>query len=93
MKIPITQKGFCRHKVPIYEGIFVLAGNYKFMIMYGGEGVPGSPVTFTVEDKRSNELRVHGEGLKSGNVGDETVLIIEATHSEPTVKIRSDPCG
>ena len=58
------------------------------MIMYGGEQVPGSPVTFAVEDKRSNELRVHGEGLKSGNVGDETVLIIEATHSEPTIKIR-----
>ena len=64
------------------------SGNYKFMIMYGGEQVPGSPVTFAVEDKRSNELRVHGEGLKSGNVGDETVLIIEATHSEPTIKIR-----
>ena len=54
----------------------------------GGEQVPGSPVTFAVEDKRSNELRVHGDGLKSGNVGDETVLIIEATHSEPSVKVR-----
>ena len=49
---------------------------------------PGLPSLSPWRTRGRDELRVHGDGLKSGNVGDETVLIIEATHSEPSVKVR-----
>ena len=57
-----------RGEVDLVEFMPEAAGNYKFMILYGGEQVPGSPVTFAVEDKRANELRVHGDGLANGQV-------------------------
>ena len=77
-----------RGEVDLVEFMPEAAGNYKFMILYGDEQVPGSPLTFTVEDKRANELRVHGDGLSNGQVNEEIIFFVEATYSEPNVKIR-----
>ena len=77
-----------RGEVDLVEFMPEAAGNYKFMIMYGEEQVPGSPLTFTVEDKRANELRVHGDGLSNGQVNEEIIFFVEATYSEPNIKIR-----
>ncbi|XP_069676636.1 filamin-A isoform X2 [Periplaneta americana] len=44
-----------------------LPGNYRFKMTYGGEEIPGSPVTFTVED--SGVAKATGDGLLCGQVG------------------------
>jgi filamin len=68
-ELPLDIKRISKEKeVDLVEFIPEAAGNYKFVIMYGGEQVPGSPINFSVEDRRSNELRVYGDGLSSGQV-------------------------
>ncbi len=56
------------------------AGKYKFAIRYGGEHIPESPVTFSVQDEEEedgsdaeqqdvrHELRVFGQGLQRAQV-------------------------
>ncbi|KDR11639.1 Filamin-A [Zootermopsis nevadensis] len=44
-----------------------LPGIYRFKMTYGGEEIPGSPVTFTVED--SGVAKASGDGLLCGQVG------------------------
>ncbi|GLH04456.1 Uncharacterized protein GBIM_10161 [Gryllus bimaculatus] len=43
-----------------------VAGNYRFCITYGGEEVPGSPLTFMVEDL--GVAKASGDGLTCGQV-------------------------
>ena len=77
-------------EIDLVEFVPEAAGNYKFVILYGGEQVPGSPLNFAVEDKRSNELRVYGEGLSSGQINEEIIFFIEGKQLEgdPVVRIR-----
>ncbi|XP_063231927.1 LOW QUALITY PROTEIN: filamin-C [Bacillus rossius redtenbacheri] len=44
-----------------------LPGNYRFSILYGGEEVPGSPVTFPVEE--AGVCKAMGEGLQRAQAG------------------------
>ena len=69
----------------LVEFIPEAAGNYKFVIMYGGEQVPGSPINFSVEDRRSNELRVYGDGLSSGQAS----LVLNAQLNDMQLQLRT----
>lgn len=51
----------------LIEFVPSLPGSYRFNITYGGEEIPGSPVTFTVEE--AGVARAVGEGLSGGRVG------------------------
>ena len=77
-ELPLEIKRIAKDReVDLVEFAPEAAGNYKFVILYGGEQVPGSPVNFMVEDRRSNELRVYGEGLSSGQIHEEIIFFIE----------------
>ncbi|KAE8736626.1 hypothetical protein FOCC_FOCC017919 [Frankliniella occidentalis] len=56
----------------LIEFVPSLPGSYRFNITYGGEEIPGSPVTFTVEE--AGVARAHGEGLASGRVGSQATF-------------------
>merc|ERR1712223_321799 len=90
-ELPLEIKRIAKDReVDLVEFSPEAAGNYKFVILYGGEQVPGSPVNFMVEDRRSNELRVYGEGLSSGQINEEIIFFIEGKqlHGDPLVRIR-----
>ena len=90
-ELPLEIKRISKDReIDLVEFVPEAAGNYKFVILYGGEQVPGSPLNFTVEDKRSNELRVYGEGLSSGQINEEIIFFIEGKQLEgdPVVRIR-----
>ena len=90
-ELPLEIKRIAKDReVDLVEFAPEAAGNYKFVILYGGEQVPGSPVNFMVEDRRSNELRVYGEGLSSGQINEEIIFFIEGKQldGDPLVRIR-----
>ena len=90
-ELPLEIKRISKDReIDLVEFVPEAAGNYKFVILYGGEQVPGSPINFTVEDRRSNELRVYGEGLSSGQINEEIIFFIEGKQLEgdPVVRIR-----
>ena len=90
-ELPLEIKRIAKDReVDLVEFAPEAAGNYKFVILYGGEQVPGSPVNFAVEDRRSNELRVYGEGLSSGQIHEEIIFFIEGKQldGDPVVRIR-----
>ena len=90
-ELPLEIKRISKDReIDLVEFVPEAAGNYKFVILYGNEQVPGSPVNFTVEDRRSNELRVYGEGLSSGQVNEEIIFFIEGKQldGDPVVRIR-----
>lgn len=90
-ELPLEIKRISKDReIDLVEFVPEAAGNYKFVILYGGEQVPGSPVNFMVEDRRSNELRVYGEGLSSGQINEEIIFFIEGKQLEgdPIVRIR-----
>jgi hypothetical protein len=49
-----------------------VAGVYKFVIRYGGEQIPESPISFSVKESDSSatalDLRAFGQGLQKGQV-------------------------
>ena len=90
-ELPLEIKRISKDReVDLVEFVPEAAGNYKFVILYGGEQVPGSPINFSVEDRRANELRVYGEGLSSGQINEEIIFFIEGKQLEgdPVVRIR-----
>lgn len=85
-ELPLDIKRIAKEKeVDLVEFIPEAAGNYKFVIMYGGEQVPGSPINFSVEDRRSNELRVYGDGLSSGQAS----LVLNAQLNDMQLQLRT----
>nr|CAD7463461.1 unnamed protein product [Timema tahoe] len=58
-----------------------LAGSYRFSITYGGEEVPGSPVTFTVEE--AGLPKATGDGLSCGQVGIPAVFKVVSGANDP----------
>ena len=90
-ELPLEIKRISKDReIDLVEFVPEAAGNYKFVILYGGEQVPGSPINFAVEDRRANELRVYGEGLSSGQINEEIIFFIEGKQLEgdPVVRIR-----
>ncbi len=90
-ELPLEIKRISKDReIDLVEFVPEAAGNYKFVILYGGEQVPGSPINFSVEDRRANELRVYGEGLSSGQIHEEIIFFIEGKQLEgdPVVRIR-----
>nr|CAD7395119.1 unnamed protein product [Timema cristinae] len=60
-----------------------LAGSYRFSITYGGEEVPGSPVTFTVEE--AGLPKATGDGLSCGQVGIPAVFKVVSGANDPVI--------
>lgn len=90
-ELPLEIKRISKDReIDMVEFVPEAAGNYKFVILYGGEQVPGSPINFSVEDRRANELRVYGEGLSSGQINEEIIFFIEGKQldGDPVVRIR-----
>ena len=79
-----------------------VAGLYKFIILYGGQQIPESPISFPVKDldRRSesrdseehNEtsnlhLRAFGQGLQKGQVGLPCTFEVEQSRGEPLPEV------
>lgn len=71
----------------LIEFVPSLPGSYRFNITYGGEEIPGSPVTFTVEE--AGVARAHGDGLVGGRVGSQASFKVSGAGlvGEPQVQI------
>ncbi|XP_071442492.1 filamin-C isoform X2 [Hetaerina americana] len=65
--------------VDVIEFFPTVAGLYRFQVTYGGEEVPGSPVTFVVVEGNGVVARALGEGLQSAQVGVAASFRIEGT--------------
>ncbi|XP_046393064.1 filamin-A isoform X2 [Ischnura elegans] len=65
--------------VDVIEFFPTVAGLYRFQVTYGGEEVPGSPVTFVVVEGNGVVARAIGEGLQSAQVGVAASFRIEGT--------------
>ena len=71
--LPVEVKGMTEERgVDLIEFRPDVRGKYKFVIRYGGEAVPDSPVTFMVKEPDSNaadvDIRAFGQGLQKGQV-------------------------
>jgi len=69
------------------EFVPAVPGRYKLAILYGGQEVPGSPLTFVVEEE--GVARVSGEGLTGGQVGQAATFQLDASGlmGEPQVQV------
>ncbi|XP_049948482.1 filamin-A [Schistocerca serialis cubense] len=86
--LPLEVKSWPEEKdTDLIEFCPSVPGSYRFNIKYGGEEVPGSPITFTVED--SGMAKALGEGLQSGQVDCPAKFKIMAVGltGKPTVKV------
>ncbi|XP_062543155.1 filamin-C isoform X1 [Armigeres subalbatus] len=72
--VQLTQQEDYVHQV---EFLPLSAGHYKATIMYGGENVPGSPITFAVQAVGSKtDSHASGNGLEVAHRGKETSFVV-----------------
>ena len=79
-----------------------VAGLYKFVIHYGGEQIPESPISFSVKDPdrmspggdglesirtSTRLLRAFGQGLQKGQVGSPCTFEVEQSNGEPLPEV------
>jgi filamin len=65
-------------EVKIVEFVPTITGHYKTSILYGGEQVSSSPITFAVSSKelKQNDTRAMGNGLEVAQRGKETSFVV-----------------
>ncbi|XP_040577055.1 filamin-A [Lepeophtheirus salmonis] len=89
--LPIEVKGLAGDKTgDLVEFIPEVAGRYKFLIKYGGEEVPGSPLNFAVQETptygmgQANYMpKIFGRGLYSGLVNEVVSFQIDTSGFPP----------
>ena len=79
-----------------------VAGLYKFVILYGGQQIPESPISFPVKDSDRRSvggddvestgpsnlhLRAFGQGLQKGQVGLPCTFEVEQSNGEPLPEV------
>eukprot|EP00096_Caligus_rogercresseyi_P013172 TRINITY_DN5849_c0_g1_i1.p1 TRINITY_DN5849_c0_g1~~TRINITY_DN5849_c0_g1_i1.p1 ORF type:complete len:945 (-),score=251.50 TRINITY_DN5849_c0_g1_i1:1000-3834(-) len=88
--LPIEVKGLAGDKTgDLVEFVPEVAGRYKFLIKYGGEEVPGSPLNFAVQETPSTGggapymPKIFGKGLYSGLVNEVVSFQIDTSGFPP----------
>lgn len=82
--VQLTQQEDYVHQV---EFLPLTAGHYKATVMYGGESVPGSPITFAVQAVgNKTDSHASGNGLEVAHRGKETSFVVFCP-SMPNVQI------
>ncbi|XP_058054906.1 filamin-A [Anopheles bellator] len=74
--VKLTQQDDYVHAI---EFVPLAAGHYKAAIMYGGEAVPGSPLTFAVQSStggKPDAAHASGNGLEVAHRGKETSFVV-----------------
>ncbi|XP_058120386.1 filamin-A isoform X1 [Anopheles ziemanni] len=86
--VKLTQQDDYEHQI---EFVPQAAGHYKASIMYGGEAVPNSPITFAVQSVGGKtDSHASGNGLEVAHRGKETSFVVFCP-TAPNVQIeRSD---